>query len=313
MTHEHDVVRVDEQPVVMSAWRTRLWPVGLVYSALAIWAVFTNAGSHYIGDNRFEQYVNPARRLAKSFGVWDPTRGLGAPREDAWPGTTIPGAVFRALGMSPWAAERMFHAICLVTMALGVTALVRLFRPRLGVEHIVAGLYAGFGPYSAAFLVPSNLYYMMALGPWLVVAMVRGLTGTRPWRWAGVFALLVAWAGNPDPPGLIYNGIILIIAAVYLVLVERAVRWRDVAKWTAGTVSLAVLCSAWTLAKTFYARDMLNARLIDTELPSVSALTSSSSESLRGLGNWLSYFRDQGILMKPQGVTFFMNALVVSA
>ena len=293
--------------------RTNLWPVGLFYSLLAFASVMFNAPGSYIGDNRFEQYINPARRLAKAVGAWDPTRGLGAPREDLWPGTTIPGAIARGLGLAPWVGERFFHAFCLVTMALGVTALLRLFRPRIGVEHLVASLYAAFGPYSAAFLVPSNLYYMMALGPWLVVALVRGVTGERPWRWAAIFALLVAWAGNPDAPGLVYNAVILVITAVYLVHVERVSRWRDVMRWTAVMVALAIACSAWALAKTYVARDMLNARLVDTELPSVSALTSSWSESMRGLGNWLSYFASSGGLVKPQGADYFVNDWVVIA
>lgn len=293
--------------------RTQLWPIGLLYSVLAVAATMSSAWGSYIGDNRYEQYVNPARRLAKSFGVWDPTRGLGAPREDVWFGTTIPGAVFRGLGLAPWVGERLFHALCLVTMALGVTALLKLFRPRIGAEHLIAGLYAAFGPYSAAFLVPTNLYYMMALGPWLVVAMVRGLTEDRPWRWAAMFALMVAWAGNPDPPGLIYNAIILIVTALYLVHVERAVRWRDVAKWAAAMGALALACSAWALLKTYFARDMLNARLVDTELPSVSALTSSWSESIRGLGNWLSYFTISNGLVKPQGQAHFLRWWVVLA
>ena len=294
-------------------WRTQLWPVGVLYTVLAFGAVLSNATGSYIGDNRYEQYVNPARRLAKGMGAWDPTRGLGAPREDLWPGTTIPGAIARGLGMSPWVGERCFHALCLVTMALGVTALLRLFRPRIGIEHLVASLYAAFGPYSAAFLVPTNLYYMMALGPWLVVALVRGVTGEYPWRWAASFALLVAWAGNPDAPGLVYNAVILIITAIYLVHVERVTRWRDVLRWTAVMGALALLCSAWALTKTYVARDMLNARLVDTELPSVSALTSSWSESMRGLGNWLSYFATSTGLLKPQGVGYFANAWVVIA
>lgn len=294
-------------------WQTRLWPIGLLYSLLAFAAVMFNSWGFYVGDNRYEQYTNPARRLAKGFGVWDPTRGLGAPREDLWPGTTIPGAIVRGLGLDPWVGERFFHAVCLVTMALGVTALLRLFRPRIGLEHLIAGLYAGFGPYSATFLLPTNLYYMMALGPWLAVAMVRGLTEDRPWRWAAGFALLVAWAGNPDAPGLLYNAVVLVVVGLYLVHVERSTRWRDVIKWLLATCSLALLCSAWALTKTFLARDLLNARLLDTELPAVSALSSSWSESMRGLGNWLSYFSSPQGLLKPQGADFFLNGWVVFA
>ncbi len=293
--------------------RRRLWPVGALLAALAITATMSDGANRYVADNRFEQYFNPARTLAKMFSVWDGSRGLGGPREDVWLGTTVPVALIRGLGFDPASAERLFHALCLVTLGLGVVALLRLFRPRIGPEHVLAGLLAMFGPFSASFLLPSNLFAMFALSPWLVVVFVCGVRSDRPWRWAAVFALLVLWAGNSDTPGLMYVAVMLVAVSVHLVVVERSVRWRDVVSWASKAIALSVGCTAWLLVKTYYANEPLNARLSATELPSASATSSSWSESFRGLGNWLSYFRDQGRLTKPQTAAYLEQPWIIAA
>lgn len=292
----------------------RLWPTGALYVFLALaTTVLSERRSHYVADNRFEQYFNPARSISKMFAVWDGSRGLGGPREDVWLGTTIPPMLLRWVGLSPASTERVFHAACLVAVGLGVVALVRIFRPRIGGEHVIAGLLTMFGPFSSAFLLPSNLYMMFVVSPWLVLVLVRGLTTHRPWRWAAIFALIVMFAGNSDIPGLAYIGVMLLVSSLYLVLVERAARVREVALWFARAVVLSVACSAWMLAKTYYAAEPLDARLADTELPTAYATSSSWSESFRGLGNWLSYFAYQGRLAKPQGALFLEDPWVIVA
>jgi len=296
-----------------NAARRRLWPVGALFAALAVAATVSDGAGRYVADNRFEQYFNPARTLAKMFSVWDGSRGLGGPREDVWLGTTVPVALIRGLGFAPAGAERLFHALCLVTFGLGVVALIRMFRPRIGAEHVVAGLLAMFGPFSASFLLPSNLYAMTALSPWLVVVFIRGVRDDRPWRWAAVFALLVLWAGNSDTPGLVYVVVMLIAVSLYLVIVERSVRSRDIVLWTIKAMVLCIGCTAWLLVKTYYANEALSARLAATELPSASATSSSWSESLRGLGNWLSYFRDGGRLSKPQTAAYMERPWIIVA
>ncbi len=296
------------------AFHRRLWPTALLYGIMALAATaLSERPNHYVADNRFEQYFNPSRSLLKMFAVWDGSRGLGAPREDVWIGTTIPVFALRAAGFSPAHTERIFHALCLVTAGLGVVVLVRLFRPRVGAEHLIAGLLTMFGPFSASFLLPSNLYIMFALSPWFVVIFIRGVSGDQPWRWAAVFALVVAAAGNSDTPGLLYTSVALLAAASYLVLIERLVRWRDVGLWVMRAAGLSLACGAWILAKTYYAAEALEARLADTELPSSSATSSSWSESFRGLGNWLSYFREQGQLLKPQTVVYLDSQWIILA
>ncbi|MCX7621892.1 MAG: DUF3367 domain-containing protein, partial [Acidimicrobiales bacterium] len=283
-----------------------------MFVVLATCSTLLNSPGRYIGDSRFEQFFNPARRLAKSLTIWDPSRGLGRVREDFWPGTTLPMAVLRSVGFSPTTTEHLWHALLLSLVGVGMVQMLRLFRPRLGIEHIFAGLSAMFGAYSATFLTPfSNLYFQFAVAPWLIVAFYRGLHSDRPWRWAAAFAVLVFLPGDVDTPGLIYNMVPLAAVAIYVLLVERSVTVQRTLGWLvrAGILTLAV--NAAVLVKIYIGAANFGQRLNDTESAEVSFLTSSWPESLRGLGNWLSYYRDEGALLKPQGAAYFNNWLVV--
>lgn len=301
---------------LVEQWAEHLWPTIVLFAVLASAATLTSSPGLYIGDNRFEQYWNPARRIAKTFALWDGSRGLGRIREDFWPATTMPVALLRGLGADPILAEHLFHAMCIAMAGVGMVAVVRLFRPRIGVEHIMAGLTMAFGAFSATFLLPSNLYFHFALAPWLFVVTYKGLLSGRPWRWAAVFALLVFAPGNVDTPGLIYNVVPLVPLCLYLVFVERAVRLRDVIGWFARAFVLTVLVNAVVLAKTVFAAAALGQRLNDTEAADIAALTSSWSESLRGLGNWLTYFPNAassgGGLLKPQGEPYLVNPAIIA-
>jgi len=296
-----------------SASRRRLWPITVLFAALASAATITSAATELVRDNRFEQFWNPARRIAKSLTVWDGSRGLGRVREDFWPGTTAPLAVLRGLGLSPVLSQKLWHALVLVLLGVGTVAVLRLFRLRIGVEHLFAGLAVMFGAYSAAFLVPSNLAFQVALAPWFIVALWRGVTETRPWRWAALFALLVFLAGNTDLPGLIYSMVPLIPVSIYLLVVDRSIRVRDLAAWLARAGLLCLLISTAAIAKTLAASASFEQRLAETEAPQVSSVTSSWAESFRGLGNWLSYFHQSGSAQKPQGEPYFVAPVVILA
>ena len=290
----------------------RLWPTALVYGVISLVVTTVNSPGKYVGENRLEQYLNPARRLAKSLSVWDGASGIGGVREDFWPGTTLPIALLRGLGFGIIGTQRLWHAICLTIAAVGAVQVMRLFRRRIGVEHWTCGAIVAFGPFSAVFLIPSNLYFQYALGPWLLVAFANGVREARPWKWAGMFAVVTFAAGNVDAPGLIANLLPVIPAAVYLVAVERSTTIRRVVGWLARAFVLSLACGAASLAKTYFALDSLNLRLEQSESAATSALTSSWPETMRGLGNWLSYFAVGGAQVKPQHTAYFQNPLLVT-
>jgi arabinofuranan 3-O-arabinosyltransferase len=202
--------------------------------------------------------------------------------------------------------------ILLVAMATGVVMVLRVFRRQIGLEHFLAGVLASFGPYSASFLLPSSLYSMAAICPWLIVAVIHGTAGRHRWRWAAIVAIIVALAANPDIPGLLYNLPAVIIASAFVVASRRATA-RRVVGWLFITSVLTVATSAWMLTKTYFGLSVLRGRLQESELVATAAVTSSWSESIRGLGNWLSYFAWAGNARKTATDVLLTNSLVVLA
>ena len=286
--------------------------VTVLYTGVSLVTMASSPGL-YVGDDRFEKYFSPGLRLLRELSIWDANRGFGRVREDFWPGTTLPVAMLRGLGASPAFAEHLWHAMLLVVGGLGVVVLMRIFRPHVGIEHGVAGFIYMFNPFSATFFIPSGLYFSYAIAPWLLASFVKGVRSQHPWRWAAAFALLVFLAGDVDIPGLVYVVVPIVPMAVYLVHIEREVTWRRVGAWLLRAAALCVIVSAAVLVKLVYGASAFAQRLDTTESPNRLNLASSWTESWRGLGFWLSYFRDQFGLTRPQGAVFFQSWPVVAA
>ena len=292
-------------------WRP--WLLLLGFFVLAAAATFGSSAGEYVADNRYDQYASPALRWERSLETWDGTRGIGRVREDFWPGVTLPLAVLRGLGVPVWAAQRLWHSLVLTSLAMGTATCLACFRPRIRSEHVVAGLAAGFGVYSASFLVPSNLSIHVALVPWLVIAVLRGTRSAHPWRWAALAALLLAAPGNVDPPGVAYSLLPVAVTLGYVAGVERSASARAALGWAARTAAVVVPLSAAAVAKTAGASGVFSQRLGETEPPSNAFLVSSWPETFRGAGSWLSYFIGTDGFLKPQTVPYFATAAVVVA
>ena len=298
-----------------------LGAVGATFFAAALAASFASTTA-MVADNRVEQFVNPARRLVRMLYMWDPTRGLGRVREDFWPGETIPLAVLRGVGLSPAASQHVWHAALIAAGATGLVALLRVWWPRVGWLHAVAAIVWAFGPYSATFLLPSNLYYHYALAPWAALCLVRGTEHSpsadpqfarRPWRYEAAFALLIASAGNADMPGLLFLGAALVPLTLFVVLIERRATWGSFFVWVGRAGVLTLACSVVWLYKSLASAGTYANRLNSTELARNVSFASSFAESWRGLGSWLSYFQDRHGFTRPQGAMLFENVAIVAA
>lgn len=289
-------------------WR---WALAAALVLLSLFAVFTSSPGWYVTDNRFEHFWAPARVLHRAGALWDPGRGLGGIRgELAFAYVTVL-SVFRGLGAAPEVAERLWHVMLLTGAGLGMATLLSRFRLIFGPEHLVAGLFYAFNPYSVTFLIPSGLFLHYAVAPWLLVAFVVGVRGGRPWRWAAAFALLVWLSGTLDPPGLAYSLILFVPTGIYLVGVERACRWVDVITWLGRAALLSVVVSAGAVVQLVSGSAALAARLFGTESVEVVHRTSSWAESWRGLGFWPSYYPAGDGLLREQHAAYMLDSALV--
>jgi arabinofuranan 3-O-arabinosyltransferase len=274
--------------------RGLLWPCVLFLATAAAVAVFTNSPGAYVndvlvGDNFYSFFAEPWKLLARNAWLWDSVHGLGRTRSNFVPVPLAALGGLRALGASTFVTERLWHVALLTSAGAGMLAVVRLFRPRVGLAHVVAALVYMFGPYSALYLIPSAYFLGYALAPWFLVVFVRAVTGRHPWRWAAVFALLVFIPGNLNYAVLVYSLLPIVPAACYLVYVDRSVRARTVFSWLARALLLVIVVSLPAIVTTVLDSDVVAANLSGTELPRQIAGNSSWSESWRGLGWWLAY------------------------
>lgn len=285
-------------------------PLALVglFGALAAVAVTTSAPGRYVGENRVDQYLAPGHRLARSLWLWDPTRGMGRPREDLWPLQVGPLAALRGLGIPEVAAQRLFHALLLVVAAAGAAAVLRHVRDdeEAGpLAPLLAGLLYGFGPYALTFLTPANLFAAYAAAPWVVLCALKGSGSAQPWRWAAGAALVVAGLGNADYPGVVLSLVGVPVAALWAAR-RRGRGLGAGVGWIARAVGLTVVLSAAALWKTATASAVFAQRVTTTESPETVGVASSWSETWRGLGFWLSYFRTD-VLARPQTEGYFTD------
>ena len=287
--------------------------VALLLAVLAAVATFTNSPGWYIADARFEHYWAPSQFLSRHAHVWDAVRDLGgaSPYFSPVVGAFLAGV--RGIGASPAVAERALHSAYLLVAGVGMVQVLRLFRSRVGIEHLLAGALFAFNPYSAQFLLPSGLFLHYALAPWLVVAMVRGLREPGAWRWPAAFALTVFVVGALNWASLLYAATPLVPVAVYAVWVERTATWRQALAFAAAAGVLALAVGAAALTHGALNADTVAQNLSTTESPATVSRTSSWSESWRGLGFWLTYFGSPAGLLRSEAAAFFSRWDVVLA
>ena len=285
-----------------------------VFVALALVATFSGQPGRYVADARLEHVTAPAQTLARHAYLWDDARSLGKPTPYFSPATSAFQTVAAAMRAPPWAIERLTHALYLSLAALGVVVLLRAFRPRIGLAHGVAAFVYTFSPFTSQFLLPSGLFFAYALAPWFAWIALRGLRDADEWRWAAAFALAVASFGALNAAALGYALIPATLVIIYFSVSERggfADVWRFL--WRAAVLSV-LTCSAAIVVLAFSTYE-IRENLRTTELPETVARTSSWFESWRGLGFWLTYFKEfsVGDLLRPQVNSYFTSPALIAA
>lgn len=291
----------------------KLWPYTVFLFMVSVAVTFSSSWGAYVADARFEHSWGADVFLSRHANLWDGVRTLGRPTVYFSPVAGTLMAVFRAVGAPPFAAERLLHATYLTVAGIGMLAVMRMLRPRIRAEHVIAAFIYCFNPYTTQFLLPSGLFLHYALIPWFVLVVVRGITSDDRWRWAAGFALLVGTLGAVNSASLLYALMPSMVAAGYYVLVERTARFGDLVRFGARVFLLTLGTAAAALVVLAFEAGVVSVNLVTTELPARVNSSSSWSESLRGLGSWLTYFRAGGVALRPEASAYFTQPAVVAA
>lgn len=299
--------------MVRAIWRrpgARFTVAGLFLVLLAAVAVFTNAPGDVVADARYEHLAAPSQFLERHSSVWDAERSLGEPTKYFSPAVGATQALWHGLGAPAWVVQRATHVLLLTLAGLGAMRLTRSVTNREP-AWLIAGFVYMFNPYTSQFLLPSGLFTAYAVSPWIAWAAFEGMRPrTDRWRFAAVIALCVAFVGALNTASLVLALLPALVLTVFQMLSTSSPfrRLRALA-WRAGLLVAGVAAPAVTVLA--LSRDSLRVNLETTETPETVAMQSSASESWRGLGQWLSYFRLGEVRIRDQATPYFTNPLVI--
>lgn len=288
---------------------------GAVFFALTVLSLFVAFAferGQYIADNRFVDSWAPQRLLDAYFSVWNTRIDVGGPEQHYQPVTDVLLVTLKAIGLDPWLSQRMWFATVLAIGTIGTARLARALLPGARWEAGVAGAWFICAPYTSGFFFPTSLLLNVALAPWFALAVWFGTTTRSTWRWAAVFALCAVVSGTRNPPGLMMALVPAAVTGVVLVA-GGGVRVRRMVSWCAVAIALAVAVMLPALMRTAMSAETLARNLGSTESVDAVSLSSSWSESARGLGFWLQYWNPNGPLVLPYLGVYFTNPFVVIA
>ncbi len=266
-------------------------------------------------DTKTYLYLDPTRFLSQVAFMWNPTVGLGTVNHQ-YIGYLLPMgpffAVFHALGVPVWVAQRLWLGSILFAAGLGVLYLSRILGLK-GPGPIAAALAYMLSPYflqysgriSVILLPWAGLPFMLGL---VIVALRRG-----GWREPALFAVVVAVVSGINASSLIYIAVAPILWLFYAVVVLRESTWRH-AFATGLRISVLTLgaCLWWIAGLEVEAAYGVNVLKFTETVPSTSA-TSNPADIFRGLGYWYFYGTDHLGPWTNAAVRYTQNVWLVGA
>ncbi len=286
--------------------------VGVAIVAVAVVVTFARHRGWLLADNVNNFWSGAAEVLRRHGEAWDPSRGLGRSNPDFAPIPYALTSLLDGLGLPTWTVQRLWFAILLGAAGVGCQLFVRSLAPGRYPAHLAAGLVYMANPYVAGYFTPSFLFLHYALAPFAAWSLWRGLTTDRPWRWAAVFALVVAVPGSLNPPALVFalaplTVLVVGAAAVGDTTLSRATGWFA----RAGLLTLGLMLPAYV--QTRAGSSALVANLAATESLADVTQSSSWSESIRGMGNWGLYWGPNGEYLRADIIALIDTPFVVAA
>jgi arabinofuranan 3-O-arabinosyltransferase len=244
-------------------------------------------------DTKLYLYLDPGRSMAdapftfdgRQFAGWVPHQTISY----LWPSGPWYW-LLDTLGVPDWVAHRLWIGTVLFLAGLGAWWAARVLGLGLAGALAAAAVYQ-LSPYVLPYLSRTSLMLLPFAGlGWLVALTVRAATTSR-WRHAALFALVVATVGAPNA-----TAIAMIAPAPIVWLAHaawsRAITWRHALVTASKIGALCIGVSLWWLSMLSVQSRVGADVLAYSETLEAVSLTSTSTETLRGMGYWLFYVRD---------------------
>ena len=244
-------------------------------------------------DTKLYLYLDPARLISdapytfdgRQFAGWVPHQTISY----LWPSGPWYW-LFDTVGVPDWIAHRLWIGTILFAAGLGVRWVARLIGV-VGAAAVAAAAVYQLSPYVLPYLSRTSLMLLPYAGLGWIIGLTVQAARRSTWRHAALLALVVATIGAPNA-----TATAMIVPAPVLWLVHAAwggeITWRRAVTTAARIGGLCIAVSLWWLAMLSvqgrYGADVL---AYSETLEAVS-LTSTSTETLRGMGYWLFYIRD---------------------
>jgi hypothetical protein len=246
-------------------------------------------------DTKINLQLDPLTFLSDVADVWSPTGSTGHVQGGQYGGYLLPMgpffAILRWIGLQPWLVQRLWLAALLAVAAWGMVALVdHFYSPRRSWAHLAAGSFVLLNAFVVTFVNRTSVMLLaLAILPWLLVAVQKGLREPRGWKQPVVIALLITLSGGGVNAAvtawmLVGPGVL----CCYEILLRR-VSVRALASFLLRATPVALAASLWwigpVLVQSAYGVDFLKF----TEQPGTIWSSGSLTESLRLMGYWVSY------------------------
>lgn len=306
------------EPQVDSAPRRRLgsfasrsWPPAVLALLCYVPALLAHPGQ-VPADTKLYLYLDPGGLMRAAPRAWDPTQyGGWVPHQTIsylWPSGPWYW-IFDKLGVPDWIAQRLWIATLLLCAGLGAMWLAKV----LGLKPpaaMVTALFYMLSPYILPYISRTSLMLLPFSGLcWLIGLTIKAATGSS-WRAPALFALVMFTVAAPN-----FTAIVMVAPGPILWLVDavwrRTITFRAAAVTSAKLVLLSLVVSLWWVVMlAIQSKHGANVLGFSETLQAVS-FTSSSTETLRGLGYWLFYIRDLGSPATSAATAYLTSSALV--
>lgn len=284
-----------------------------IIAFLAYIPLLLSAPGKIPADTKLYLYLNPGRLLSDAAWTWD-TRQLGGwvPHQNVgylWP--TGPWfAFFDWLNVPDWIAHRLWLGTLLLIAGLGARWLAKILDLPVN-SALITGVAFQLSPYVLPYISrTSALLLPWALLPWIIGLTLKLVREPKLSTFA-IFGLVIMSSG-----GLNATALLMIAPAPVIWLIDawstRKISGKRFVSLTGLLGLISLVMSAWWAAGLSIQGKFGAPVLSYSEALQSTAATSTSTETLRGLGYWLFYDRNKITALTSASTPYQNNLLIIS-